>query len=177
MIPSVFLKQYGITYSLREDTWRGIWRLCTHIYTWKFLLTLLQRKQAHKLQNSHENTYNWKHFWTHLKTKNVQSIWKPQVTKERVGVWLDRLQNKGFPYLPSLATVKVKKLRECLKKRQEGDKEPTMESPMNRGTWQATVLGVARVRHDLVTKPPPKEEINFEINMQIEKNYTGAQWK
>ena len=46
---------------------------------------------------------------------------------------------------------------------------------MNRGTWQATVLGVARVIHDLVTKPPPKEEINFEINMQIEKNYTGAQ--
>ena len=26
---------------------------------------------------------------------------------------------------------------------------------MNRGAWQATVHGVARVRHDLVTKPPP----------------------
>lgn len=45
-----------------------------------------------------------------------------------MGVWLNRLQNKGFPYLPSLARVKVKKLRECLKKRQEGDKEPKMES-------------------------------------------------
>ena len=25
---------------------------------------------------------------------------------------------------------------------------------MDRGTWPATVHGVARVRHDLVTKPP-----------------------
>ena len=27
-------------------------------------------------------------------------------------------------------------------------------SPMDRGAWQATVHGVIRVRHDLVTKPP-----------------------
>ena len=27
-------------------------------------------------------------------------------------------------------------------------------SPMDRGAWQATVHGVARVRHDLETKPP-----------------------
>ena len=26
---------------------------------------------------------------------------------------------------------------------------------MDRGAWQATVQGVARVGHDLVTKPPP----------------------
>ena len=26
---------------------------------------------------------------------------------------------------------------------------------MDRGTWQATVHGVARVRHNLVTTPPP----------------------
>ena len=31
-----------------------------------------------------------------------------------------------------------------------------LENPMNRGAWQATVHGVARVRHDLVTKPPPQ---------------------
>ena len=30
-----------------------------------------------------------------------------------------------------------------------------LENPMNRGVWQAIVHGVARVRHDLVTKPPP----------------------
>ena len=30
-----------------------------------------------------------------------------------------------------------------------------LENPMDRGAWQATVHGVARVRHDLVTKPPP----------------------
>ena len=27
-----------------------------------------------------------------------------------------------------------------------------MENPMDRGAWQATVHGVARVRHDLATK-------------------------
>ena len=30
---------------------------------------------------------------------------------------------------------------------------------MDRGAWQATVHGVARVRHDLATKPPPPEEM------------------
>ena len=30
-----------------------------------------------------------------------------------------------------------------------------LENPMDRGAWQAKVHGVARVRHDLVTKPPP----------------------
>ena len=28
---------------------------------------------------------------------------------------------------------------------------------MDRGAWQATVHGVARIRHDLVTKPPPSD--------------------
>ena len=27
--------------------------------------------------------------------------------------------------------------------------------PMNRGVWWVTVYGVARVRHNLVTQPPP----------------------
>ena len=30
-----------------------------------------------------------------------------------------------------------------------------LEKPMDRGAWRATVQGVARVRHDLATKPPP----------------------
>ena len=30
-----------------------------------------------------------------------------------------------------------------------------VENPMDRGAWQATVHGVARVVHDLVTKPLP----------------------
>ena len=30
------------------------------------------------------------------------------------------------------------------------------EDPMDRGAWQATVHGLTRVRHDLVTKPPPQ---------------------
>ena len=30
-----------------------------------------------------------------------------------------------------------------------------LENPIDRGVWQATVHGVARVGYDLVTKPPP----------------------
>ena len=30
-----------------------------------------------------------------------------------------------------------------------------LENPMDRVAWKATVHGVARVGHDLVTKPPP----------------------
>ena len=30
-----------------------------------------------------------------------------------------------------------------------------LENPMDRGAWRATVHGIARVRHDLATKPPP----------------------
>ena len=40
----------------------------------------------------------------------------------------------------------------------EGNGKPIqyscLENPMDRGTWRATVHGVARVRHDLATKPP-----------------------
>ena len=32
-----------------------------------------------------------------------------------------------------------------------------LENPMDGGVWQATVHGVARVRLDLVTKPPPPQ--------------------
>ena len=30
----------------------------------------------------------------------------------------------------------------------------SLENPMDRGAWRATVHGVARVGHDLVTEPP-----------------------
>ena len=32
------------------------------------------------------------------------------------------------------------------------------ENPMDRGAWQVAVHGVARVGHDLATKPPPPPE-------------------
>ena len=35
-----------------------------------------------------------------------------------------------------------------------------LENPMDTGAWQATVHGVTRVRHDLVTKPP-KERLLY----------------
>ena len=34
---------------------------------------------------------------------------------------------------------------------------PCLENPMDRGAWLAILHGVARVRHDLVTKPPPPQ--------------------
>ena len=41
----------------------------------------------------------------------------------------------------------------------EGNGNPLQYSylgnPMDRGAWQATVHGIARVRYNLVTKPPP----------------------
>ena len=36
-----------------------------------------------------------------------------------------------------------------------------LENLMDRGTWQATVHGVARVGHDLATEPPPPPEIEI----------------
>ena len=32
---------------------------------------------------------------------------------------------------------------------------PYLENSMDRGAWQATVHGVARLGHDLASKPPP----------------------
>ena len=36
-----------------------------------------------------------------------------------------------------------------------------LENPKDRETWKATVCGVARVRYDLVTKPPPHSDFSW----------------
>ena len=45
----------------------------------------------------------------------------------------------------------------------KGDGNPLqyscLQSPTDRGAWQDTVQGVARVRYDLVTKPPPRQHL------------------
>ena len=47
-----------------------------------------------------------------------------------------------------------------------------LENPMDRGAWQATVHGVARVRHDLATKPLLIQyDLNWTINNQTCKDY------
>ena len=43
------------------------------------------------------------------------------------------------------------------------------ENPMDRGAWQAAVHGVARVRHDLATKPPPPP--HTVIKTGLERNF------
>jgi len=30
-----------------------------------------------------------------------------------------------------------------------------LENPLDRGAWQSPIHGVAKIRHDLATKPPP----------------------
>ena len=41
---------------------------------------------------------------------------------------------------------------------------------MDRGVWQATVHGVARVGHDLLTKPPPPPCIYMQSKKMIPMN-------
>ena len=43
-----------------------------------------------------------------------------------------------------------------------------LENPMDRGAWRATVHGVARVGHDLATKPPPP--VCHHITSHLSKN-------
>ena len=40
---------------------------------------------------------------------------------------------------------------------------------MDRGAWQATVRAIARVRHNLVTKPPPPVQIKLNTHTSISK--------
>ena len=42
-----------------------------------------------------------------------------------------------------------------------------LENPMDRGAWQATVNGISRVRHDLVTKPPLSHRIILMSKVRI----------
>ena len=37
-----------------------------------------------------------------------------------------------------------------------------LENPMDRGGWQATVHGITKFGHNLVTKPPRSLEYNFQ---------------
>ena len=42
-----------------------------------------------------------------------------------------------------------------------------LENPMDRGAWRGTAHGVATVRHDLVTKPPPRTITCLLIKLKI----------
>ena len=50
-----------------------------------------------------------------------------------------------------------------------------LENPADRGAWRATVHGVARVGHDLATKPP--DPLDYMVNcMQAEQWRISLQW-
>ena len=48
---------------------------------------------------------------------------------------------------------------------------PCLENPMDKGAWWATVHGVARIRHDLMTKPPPPP-----VSLPGKSTDRGAWW-
>ena len=45
-----------------------------------------------------------------------------------------------------------------------------LENPIDRGAWQATVHGVARVRYNLATKPP---QVNTDLNIAQSLDFTS----
>ena len=53
-----------------------------------------------------------------------------------------------------------------------------LENPMDRGAWRATVRGVARVGHDLVTKPPPQHPTRYRKILPIMRkiNHLESNW-
>ena len=57
----------------------------------------------------------------------------------------------------------------------EGNGNPlqysSLENPMDRGAWQSTVHGIARVRHDLETKPPRST-----LGNGSDRRKTGSEW-
>ena len=59
--------------------------------------------------------------------------------------------------MPVIQETKVQSLSQEDPWRKKGQPTPVfcLESPMDRGPWQATVHGVTKVGHDLATKPPP----------------------
>ena len=59
---------------------------------------------------------------------------------------------------------------------------PCLENPMDRGVWWATVHGVTRVGHELVTKPPPLNygggnEDNGHLLQEREQVGVSSLWK
>ena len=51
---------------------------------------------------------------------------------------------------------------------------PCLENPMDRGAWRAIVHWVARVRHNLVTKPPlPEDEVRKIIKVDLSGAFGG----
>ena len=45
-----------------------------------------------------------------------------------------------------------------------------LENSMDKGAWQAIVHGITRVRHDLVTKPPPSPRRQENCTQKIIKH-------
>ena len=70
-----------------------------------------------------------------------------------MGSWAS-LVAQSVKNLPAMQETWVRFLHQEDPLEKEMATHSCLENPMNRGAWQATVHGVARVRQNLVTKPP-----------------------
>ena len=52
-----------------------------------------------------------------------------------------------------------------------------LENPMDRGTWWATVHGVARVWHNLATKLPPPSPHSHHAVHKVSRTYSFYNWR
>ena len=84
-----------------------------------------------------------------------------QMALIRSFLWLNNIPLRGFPggsvvKNPPANVGDSGSISGCGKSPREGNGNPLQYSclgnPMDRGAWRATVRGVVRVRHDLVTK-------------------------
>ena len=65
--------------------------------------------------------------------------------------------------LPAMQEIQVRFLGlEDLLEKENGNsfQYSSLDKPLDREAWQATIHGIVRIRHDLVTKPPPH---NFKL--------------
>ena len=92
-------------------------------------------------------TTQWGEYYVNFAAKNVEVEWS----------------TRGFLVAQSVRNPPAKDSNPVLGRSPgKGNGNPLQYSwlgnPMDRGTWQATVHGVTRVWHNLVTKPPQEEE-------------------
>ena len=52
-----------------------------------------------------------------------------------------------------------------------------LEKPLDRGAWWAILHGIARVGHDLVTKPAPPQFTTHATTARLESDLTFGTWE